>query len=55
MVTVARDSVPQLEYVTGPARTRKGWTNRDGEPLDTIEKLAAHLAAAEAAAVANGH
>jgi hypothetical protein len=46
-----------LEYVTGDAPRRDGnvWTNRAGEPLDTVDKLAAHLAAAERAAVDNGH
>jgi hypothetical protein len=45
-----------LEYVADDARRRDSnmWTNRAGEPLDTVEKMAAHLAAAEQAAVDNG-
>jgi hypothetical protein len=51
------DRAEPLEYVADDARRRDSnvWTNRAGEPLDTIDKLAAHLAAAEQAAVGNGH
>jgi hypothetical protein len=51
------ERVERLEYVAGDPRRRDSnmWTNRAGEPLDTIEKLARHLAAAERAAVDNGH
>jgi hypothetical protein len=50
------ERVELLACVAG-ARRRDGnvWTNRAGEPLDTVEKLAAHLAAVERAAVDNGH
>lgn len=56
METPDRDST--LKYVSGVTHTGRrgaGWTTRDGEPLETIDNLAAHLAAAEAAAVANGY
>ncbi len=55
MAPLGHDPAPMLEYVGGNGRRRgAGWVNRDGEPHDTIDKLAGHLAAAEAAAVANG-
>jgi len=51
-----RDPAPILEYVAGTRRCDGNvWVNQDGEALDTIDKPAAHLAAADAAAVANGH
>jgi hypothetical protein len=51
------ERVEPLECIAGDARRRDTnvWTNRAGEPLDTVEKLARHLAAAERAAVDNGH
>lgn len=56
MTDADRDSGPLLEYVAGSGtRDGAGWTNSAGERLDTIDKLAEHLKAADAAAAANGH